>query len=64
MGAAVRPVGSVAAFVTGEHPAKQLGDDLHRFKQLMETGVVAVAKADAPGTIASPARPTEGAEAS
>jgi len=51
------PIGSVAAFVTGEHPAKQLGDDLHRFKQVMETGVVAVAKADPPGTVASPARP-------
>jgi uncharacterized membrane protein len=51
------PIGSVAALVTGEHPAKQLGDDLHRFKQVMETGVVAVAKADQPGTVASPARP-------
>lgn len=56
------PIGSVAALVTGEHPAKQLGDDLHRFKQLMETGVVAVAKADPPGTIASPARPAPAGE--
>jgi uncharacterized membrane protein len=53
------PIGSVAALVTGDHPAKQLGDDLHRFKQVMETGIVAVAKADPPGTVASPAQPAK-----
>ena len=56
------PLGSVAALVTGQHPAKRLGDDLHRFKQVMETGAVAVARADPPGTVASPARPAQEAQ--
>jgi uncharacterized membrane protein len=52
------PLGALVAKVTGEEPGLQVPDDLRRFKQLLETGTIAVAKDDAPGTIASPAQPT------
>jgi hypothetical protein len=51
------PLGVLAARIAGEEPALQVPEALRNLKQVLETGVIAVAKADAPGTIASPAAP-------
>lgn len=38
-------LGALAAKVFGEHPQQQVGDDLRRFKQIMETGEIVVSDA-------------------
>jgi uncharacterized membrane protein len=44
------PVGAAVAKVLGEHPEQQVGDDLRRFKQIMETGEVVVSDASPEGS--------------
>jgi uncharacterized membrane protein len=49
------PAGAVVAKIFGEEPGKQVYDDLHAFKQVMETGEVTQSEATAKG--GGPAQP-------
>lgn len=52
-------VGRNVAWLFGEEPAQQIHEDLHRFKQLMETGEIPLS--DGPG-LSRPARPADDPE--
>jgi uncharacterized membrane protein len=61
--AAVRPPGGVIgaglAKLFGEAPAQQMQDDLHRFKQVMETGEVLRSDSSPHGTGVVAQRPAQ-----
>jgi uncharacterized membrane protein len=48
-------LGRTVAWVSGRNPAQQLGEDLRRFKQLLETGEIAVSEGEG---LWRPGRPT------
>lgn len=49
-------VGALFARLFGEEPSQQIADDLRRFKQLMETGEIAITEGQASGRGAASAR--------
>jgi uncharacterized membrane protein len=52
-------VGAAIAKLFGEEPEQQVGDDLRRFKQVMETGEVVLSDATLPGTGLTEQRPAQ-----